>query len=110
MKYSIYIRGRGWAFQLADSLNKKNNLKYLVTSYPKFYVKKYKIPNNKIRSVFFLEIFVRLLRKFNKFLNKFKIDLHPTLIVDLIADYIFSIFYISNAEVYIIGLTLKKYI
>ncbi len=103
MKYSIYIRGRGWAFQLADSLNKKNNLKYLVTSYPKFYVKKYKIPNNKIRSVFFLEIFVRLLRKFNKFLNKFKIDLHPTLIVDLIADYIFSIFYISNAEVYIIG-------
>ena len=24
MTYSIYVRGRGWAFQLADSLNKKN--------------------------------------------------------------------------------------
>ena len=48
MKFNIYIKGRAWSFQLAESLNKKNNLNYLITSYPKFYTNKYSIPNNKV--------------------------------------------------------------
>ena len=54
MKFTIFIRGRGWAFQLANSLNKNNNLDYIVTSYPKFVTQKYNIPKNKVKSVFIL--------------------------------------------------------
>ena len=71
MKFTIFIRGRGWAFQLANSLNKNNNLDYIVTSYPKFVTQKYNIPKNKVKSVFILEIIVRCLIKINKFLYSF---------------------------------------
>ena len=69
MKFTVFIRGRGWAFQLANSLYKKNYLKYLVTSYPKFVVNKYGIPNNKTKSFFLLEIIVRGIRKIENFLS-----------------------------------------
>ena len=54
MKLTIYVKGRGWTFQLAEALSKTDNLGFLVTSYPKFYVKKYKVPDNKIKSIFLL--------------------------------------------------------
>jgi glycosyltransferase involved in cell wall biosynthesis len=103
MKFTVFIRGRGWAFQLANSLNKKNNLDFLVTSYPKFIVKKYDIPKNKIKSVFILEIIVRSLRKIDKFLKNIKIILNPVNIVDVLADLIFSKFYKIQSDVYILG-------
>ena len=103
MKFTIFIRGRGWAFQLANSLNKKDNLDYIVTSYPKFITQKYKIPKNKVKSVFILEIIVRGLRKINKFLNKIKIFLNPANIGDILADLIYSKFYKIYSDVYILG-------
>lgn len=103
MKFTIFIRGRGWAFQLANSLNKKNNLDYIVTSYPKFITQKYKIPKNKVKSVFILEIIVRGLRKINKFLKKIKIILNPANIGDILADLIYSKFYKIYSDVYILG-------
>ena len=103
MKFTIFIRGRGWAFQLANSLNKKDNLDYIVTSYPKFITQKYKIPKNKVKSVFILEIIVRSLRKINKFLKKIKIILNPANIGDILADLIYSKFYKIYSDVYILG-------
>jgi len=103
MKYSIYIRGRAWSFQLASSLNKINKLKFLVTSYPKFYIKKYNVPRKLIKSVFFLEILIRVLKKINPYLSKIKITLDPHIIVSWITDYIYSTFYLSDADVYILG-------
>ena len=106
MKYSIFIRGRGWAFQLADSLNKENKLKYIVTSYPKFLVKKHNVPIKKIKSIIFLEILVRGLRKINKYLKKNKFNFDPNLpvkITDWFADFIYSFFYLNNADIFIIG-------
>jgi len=106
MKYSIFIRGRGWAFQLADSLNKKNKLNFLVTSYPKFFIKKYKVPIDKIKSVFYLEILVRVLKEINILLKKIKLNFNtnlPPIITDWLADFIYSSFYLDNADIFIIG-------
>ena len=33
MKFTIFIRGRGWAFQLANSLNKKDNFGHIFMGY-----------------------------------------------------------------------------
>jgi len=103
MKFTIFIRGRGWAFQLANSLYKKNYLKYLVTSYPKFVVNKYGIPNNKTKSFFLLEIIVRGIRKIENFLKNIKIILNPANIGDVLADIIYSKFYKIKSDVYILG-------
>ena len=71
MKFCIVIKGRNWTFQLADSLCKLNNLESLVTTYPKFHVKKYKVPNNKVKSVFSLYIIESIIRRFiHPFLKK----------------------------------------
>ena len=62
MKLTIYIKGRNWTFQLAESLLRSDNLNYLVTDYPKFYVKKYKAPSNKVKSFTFLYILQRIMQ------------------------------------------------
>ena len=80
MKFSIYIKGRGWTFQLAKALSKTDNLDFLVTSYPKFIIKKYNVPANKIKSIFLIEILVRLLRKFDPLLYKLKLKISSFLI------------------------------
>ena len=104
MKLAIYIKGRGWTFQLAESLSRLGNLDYLVTSYPKFYVKKYKIPGNKIKSFLFLEILQRILRKFIfPIFKKIKINYDPIIWVDWLADAIFSLFIIRNSDFLLIG-------
>ena len=103
MKYNIYVRGRGWAFQLADSLNKRNKLNYLITSYPKFMTKKYNLPNNKTKSIFFIDLLTRLLDIIQKYLKKIDINIRPNFIVDALTDYIYSLFYINNTDYYILG-------
>ena len=106
MKFTIYIKGRGWSFQIAESLYKKNYLNYLVTSFPKFYVRKYGIPYEKVKSFAFSEIFQRIFQKinffFHKFLNK---NIHNFYIniLDFISDYIHSLFIIKNSTLYIFG-------
>lgn len=103
MKYSIFIKGRAWSFALAHSLNKRNKLNFLTTSYPKFVTKKYNLPKNKIKSVIIIELFVRGLRQINKYLNKIRLNIHPALILDWVTDFIYSYFYINNSDYYIIG-------
>ena len=86
MKFSIYIKGRGWTFQLAKALSKTDNLDFLVTSYPKFFVKKYNVPANKIKSIFLIEILMRLLGKFDPLLYKLKLNFDVNLIMDWATD------------------------
>ncbi len=106
MKFTIYIKGRAWSFQLAENLYKKNFLKFLVTSYPKFYVKKYGIPSKHVKSFFIIEITQKMLQKINYILNRlFKINLHAFYInfLDVISDFIHSLFLIKDSDFYILG-------
>ena len=65
MRITIVVCGRFWAFDLAQELSKKNFLHALITSYPKFKLKNYIIPSNKIHSIYFKEIVERVLLKLN---------------------------------------------
>ena len=103
MKFSIYIKGRGWTFQLAKALSKTDNLDFLVTSYPKFFVKKYNVPANKIKSIFFIEILVRLLNKFDPLFYKLKLNFDANVIVDWVTDTIYSSFFIQNSDLLLLG-------
>ena len=65
MNISIIVGGRFHAFNLAEQLNKNNNLKQLITTYPKYFVNKnYGIDKKKIQSILLKEIVQR------SFLNK----------------------------------------
>ena len=65
MNISIIVGGRFHAFNLAEQLNKKNYLKQLITTYPKFYIKKnFNIKNGNINSLIIKELVQR------SFLNK----------------------------------------
>ncbi len=104
MKISIYIRGRCWTFQLAEALSKTDNLDFLITSYPKFYVKKYKVPSNKIKSFLFLEIFYRISNNFIfPLLKKMNIKYNPIVLVDWLADTIYSLFIVKNSNFLLLG-------
>jgi glycosyltransferase involved in cell wall biosynthesis len=104
MKFSIIIKGRSWCFQLADSFNKLKSLDSLVTTYPKFMTRKYKIPNNKVKSIIFIEIIQRIGRQFLfPLLKKLKINYDPMSFVHWFSDYIFSLFYVKNCEFLLIG-------
>ena len=60
MNISIIVGGRFHAFNLAEQLNNNNNLKQLITTYPKYFIKKnYGIDKKKIRSVILKEIVER---------------------------------------------------
>ena len=103
MKFSIYIKGRGWTFQLAKALSKTDNLDFLVTSYPKFFVKKYNVPSNKIKSISLIEILMRLLGKFDPLLYKLKLNFDVNLIMDWATDTIYSLFFIQNSDFLLMG-------
>ena len=65
MNISIIVGGRFHAFNLAEQLNNNKNLKQLITTYPKYFIKKnYGIDKKKIQSVILKEIIQR------SFLNK----------------------------------------
>jgi glycosyltransferase involved in cell wall biosynthesis len=59
MKVIISVGGRFHAFNLAQQLFKKQHLKKLITSYPKFEVEKYGIPREKVEAVIIKEILGR---------------------------------------------------
>lgn len=75
MKIAIVVGGRFHAFNLAEQLNYKDYLSQLITSYPKFYIKKnFNINSDKVKTIISKEIFSRIISK-NKYLNKiFNID------------------------------------
>jgi glycosyltransferase involved in cell wall biosynthesis len=68
-KAIISVGGRFHAFNLAQQLEKRRALKKLITSYPKFEVKKYGIPPEKIGSVLIKEILERGWRQLPAFLH-----------------------------------------
>ncbi len=59
MKIAISIIGRFHLFNLANQLLKYNYLSQLITSYPKFLVRRFGIPKSKVRSVVIKEILQR---------------------------------------------------
>lgn len=65
----ISVGGRFHAFDLAKQLFQKGFLEKLITSYPKFLVKKYGIPEEKIQSVIVKEILARSWHKAPFFLR-----------------------------------------
>ncbi len=61
MKITILVGGRFHAFNLAEEIDKKGYLLQLITSYPKFYIKKnFKIDIKKIRTIIAKEIISRI--------------------------------------------------
>ena len=62
----ISLTGRFHAFDLARELAKKNYLKKLITTYPKFFVKKFEVPEDFVIS----EIFLELINRTKKYLPK----------------------------------------
>jgi hypothetical protein len=65
MKVSIIVGGKFHAFNLAEQINEKKSLKQIVTSYPKYKLKKYGISKEKIHSIFLKEILIKYLNKFS---------------------------------------------
>jgi len=69
MQVIISVGGRFWAFSLAQQLLKRDSLKFIITSYPKFITKKWNLPDNKVKSVFIKEILERGYYKLPEFLK-----------------------------------------
>ena len=60
MNFRVIFPGRNWTFQLANSLNKIGKLESFVGTYPKFLTRKYGLPDNKVKSLLFIEILRRV--------------------------------------------------
>ncbi len=69
MRLTIIVGGRFHAFDLAYQLQKKKIIFKLITSYPKFIVKKYNIKINNVKSIFIKEFLKRFFDKF-KFISR----------------------------------------
>jgi glycosyltransferase involved in cell wall biosynthesis len=69
MKVIISVGGRFHAFNLAQQLLKRDALKFIITSYPKFITKKLDLPDNKVKSVIIKEILERSYYKLPEFLK-----------------------------------------
>ena len=68
MKVSIIVGGKFHAFNLAQQINKKYFLNQIITSYPKYKLKKYGINRNRITSIILKEILLKLFNKLS-FIN-----------------------------------------
>jgi glycosyltransferase involved in cell wall biosynthesis len=75
MKVSIIAGGKFWAFNLAEALEKNKILSKLVTSYPKYLIKNYKINNKRIKSFLLKEILIRFFDRFPFFNSIFDCDI-----------------------------------
>jgi glycosyltransferase involved in cell wall biosynthesis len=64
MRLTIIVGGRFHAFDLAHQLQKRKIIFELITSYPKFIVKKYNIKINNVKSIFIKEFLKRFFDKF----------------------------------------------
>ncbi len=95
MKVSISVGGRFHAFYLAKYLFDRNHLKELVTSYPKFEVKKYGIPRTHVKSIILKEL---LQRGYSKLTGKPISGFITAEIFDFIASFLIS----KNSDVYVI--------
>ncbi len=76
MKITIVVGGKFHSFNLAEQLNKKNVLKSLITSYPNYSLKKYGIKKEKVKSLLFKEIFLKIYSKVSFFFKKFDYELY----------------------------------
>ena len=76
MKISIIVGGRFHAFDLAQYLNENKFLEKLITSYPKFYIKKnyQNIDIKKVDTIILKELLNRLLGKINFFKKNFDVN------------------------------------
>ena len=63
MKVSIIVGGKFHAFNLAQQINKNYFLNQIITSYPKYKLKKYGINRNRITSIILKEILLKLFNK-----------------------------------------------
>ena len=61
MKISIIVGGKFHAFNLAEQINNKKSLNQIVTSYPKYKLKKYGINKRQISSIILKEILIKFL-------------------------------------------------
>ena len=61
MRISIVVGGRWHAFDLAKELHRSGHLHRIVTSYPRFFVKRWGIPPEKITSLPLTFIAVKLI-------------------------------------------------
>ena len=61
MKIAIIVGGRFHAFNLAEQIEKKKLLYKLITSYPKYFLKNYKIDSQKIKSFYLKEVILKFL-------------------------------------------------
>lgn len=106
MKITISVPGRFHGFDLALQIEKNYLLDQFITSYPKFYVKKYGIKTKNIRSIVAKEIIIKF---FNKFFN-FQIN---SILLNIYYDFITSRIIHTNSDIYILWagfslLTIKK--
>lgn len=83
MNVTIIVGGRFHSFNLAEQLSTKNFLEKLITSYPKYYIKKnFKIENKLISSFPSKEILFRSLKKIDFIDQNFDIDLFTSNLFD----------------------------
>ena len=68
MKVTIIVGGKFHAFNLAEQINNKKSLNQIITSYPKYKLKKYGINKDKISTIVSKEILLKFLSKLN-FIN-----------------------------------------
>ncbi|MCX7698100.1 MAG: glycosyltransferase family 4 protein [Candidatus Goldbacteria bacterium] len=68
-KIIISVGGRFHSFNLAQELLKRDALKFIITSYPKFITRKWNLPDDKVKSIFIKEILDRAYRKLPIFLQ-----------------------------------------
>lgn len=95
MKVSILVGGRFHAFNLAHFFQKEEVLDELVTSYPKFEVKKYGIDKRKTKSIVIKEM---IMRGWKMLTGKYPFPIITSNIFDILASIIVS----KKSEVYII--------
>ena len=72
MKFVLSIYGRFFFFDFARALQRNNQLNQIISSYPKFVIKRWKISNDKIISLSLFEVLRRLIEIINikyEFLN-----------------------------------------
>ena len=70
MKINIIVGGKFHAFNLAEQINKRGYLNKLITTYPSYKLKEYKIRNKNIQSYYLKEFFSRIISRL-PFINFF---------------------------------------
>ena len=104
---SIIVGGRFHAFDLAQQLDKYNLLNCLVTTYPKFFLKKFNIDKKKIKNFFFIELIKRVSKRL---LNLFNIDINDYFFNDHFDNCASNIDYKSNMIIGWSGFSKKTFL